>query len=95
MALKKEFTNSRHVACKEDPDVWIGNLEDLHIRIEQQGSKMEDMDMMIHILNNMPKEYKISQAKLEDRRSFEWQYQPANDRRNSDQAEPSFSAIEH
>ena len=28
---------------------------------------MEDVNMMIHILNNMPKEYEISQAKLEDR----------------------------
>ena len=67
MALKKEFTNSRLATRKEDPDVWIGNLEDLRIRIEQQGSKMEDVDLMIHILNNMPKEYEISQAKLEDR----------------------------
>ena len=28
---------------------------------------MGDIDFMIHILNNLPKDYKISQAKLEDR----------------------------
>ena len=67
MALKKEFTNSRLTNRKEDPDIWIGNLEDLKIRIEQQGSKVEDVDIMIHILNNLPKDYEISQAKLEDR----------------------------
>ena len=66
MALKREFTNSRLATCKEDPNVWIGNLEDLRIYIKQQGSKMENVDMMIHVLNNIPKDYEISPAKLED-----------------------------
>ena len=67
IALKKEFTNSRLESRMNDPDIWIGNLEDLRIRIEQQGSSMNDLDFMIHILNNLPKDYEISQAKLEDR----------------------------
>ena len=67
MALKKEFTNSRLVDKKGDPDVWIRNLEDLKVKMETQGSKISDVDFMIHILNNLPKEYEVSQAKLEDR----------------------------
>ena len=67
MALKKEFTNSRLTNKKDDPDVWITNLEDLRVKMELQGSSMSDIDFMIHILNNLPKEYEVSQAKLEDR----------------------------
>ena len=67
MALKKEFVNSRLTSRKEDPDVWISNLEDLRIRLEEQGSRMEEVDFMVHILNNLPKDYEVSQTKLEDR----------------------------
>ena len=39
-------------------------------RIDEQtgenGSKMMDMDFMIHVLNNLPLEYEIVQARLED-----------------------------
>ena len=35
--------------------------------METQGSKISDEDFMIHVLNNLPKEYEVSQAKLEDR----------------------------
>ena len=67
LALKKEFTNSKLGSRKDDPDVWISNLEDLRIRLEQQGSTIADVDFMIHLLNNLPKDYEISQSKLEDR----------------------------
>ena len=67
MALKKEFVNSRLASKRDDPDIWIVNLEDIRIRMELQGSTMSDMDFMIHILNNLPKEYEVTQAKLEDK----------------------------
>jgi hypothetical protein len=67
MALKKEFANSRLANRREDPDVWISNLEDLKLRLEEQGSKLDNVDFMVHVLNNLPKEYEVSQAKLEDR----------------------------
>ena len=67
LALKKEFTNSRLASKKDDPDIWITNLEDLRMRLEVQGSKISDVDFMIHVLNNLPREYEVSQAKLEDR----------------------------
>ena len=67
MALKKEFTNSRLSKKSEDPDVWMSTLEDLRIKMESQGSNMTDVDFMIHILNNLPSVYEVSQAKLEDR----------------------------
>ena len=67
LALKKEFTNSRLASKRDDPDLWITNLEDIRMKIESQGSKIDDVDFMIHILNNLPREYEVSQAKLEDR----------------------------
>ena len=69
MALKSEFTNSKLKSKKHDPDEWLTELEDLRMRIDEQtgenGSKMTDMDFMIHVLNNLPPEYEIVQAKLE------------------------------
>ena len=67
LALKKELTNSHLEKGENDPDVWIGKLEDLRIQLEEQGSTMSDMDLMVHILNNLPESYEISVAKLEDR----------------------------
>ena len=67
MALKKEFTNSKLSKKSDDPDVWISTLEDLRIKMEMQGSFMSDVDFMIHVLNNLPKEYEVSQAKLESK----------------------------
>jgi len=56
MALKSEFTNSKLKSKKHDPDEWLTELEDLRMRIDEQtgenGSKMTDMDFMIHVLNN-------------------------------------------
>jgi len=70
MALKSEFTNSKLKSKKHDPDEWLTELEDLRMRIDEQtgenGSKMTDMDFMIHVLNNLPPEYEIVQAKLEE-----------------------------
>ena len=56
-----------HQNSPDAPDVWITNLEDLRVKMELQGSSMSDIHFMIHILNNLPKEYEVSQAKLEDR----------------------------
>ena len=66
----KKFTNSRLASKRDDPDVWITNLQDIKLRIENQGSKIDDVDFMIHIINNLRREYEISQAKLEDRLNY-------------------------
>ena len=67
MALIKEFNNSRLSNKRDDPDVWIGHLEDLRIRKEQQGSVTTDKEFMMHVLNNLPKEYETQQSMLEKR----------------------------
>ena len=51
----------------DDPDIWISKLEDLRLRLEAQGSKMLEVDFMIHILNNLPKDYEVAQTHLERR----------------------------
>ena len=60
LKLKREFTNSV-MKSKQDPDEWITELEELQSRIGdiavgKPGVQVSDEDMMIHILNYLPKE---------------------------------------
>ena len=57
---KREYTNSQLASHQDDPNVWISNLEDLKIRLEHQGSEMQDINFMMQILINWPKDYKMS-----------------------------------
>ena len=36
----------------EDPDEWITTLENLRVRLEDMGHKIEDMDFLLHIVVN-------------------------------------------
>ncbi len=42
----------------EDPDPWITTLELKRRRVKTFGTTIEDNDLVIHILNNLPKECK-------------------------------------
>jgi gag-polypeptide of LTR copia-type len=37
----------------EDPEVWITQLEDICIRLEDMGSGISERQFMIHVLNNL------------------------------------------
>ena len=50
----------------EDPDQWIQNLEQMRRKLQILGSSMSDMDLMIHILHNLPNEYETTLELLEN-----------------------------
>jgi gag-polypeptide of LTR copia-type len=56
--LKQEFTSSK-LQKGESPDEWIEKLESIRNTIEQILGKqhIDNTDMMLHILNNLPEEY--------------------------------------
>jgi len=71
--LKKKFINSSLKSAKDDPDVWISELEDLRNQLAeaqrnvQGATTMTDHDFMEHILNNLPKEYESVVNNLENK----------------------------
>ena len=58
--LKREFTQSK-LEKGESPDEWIERLESIRNTIEQILGKphIDDTDMMLHIINNLPDEYEV------------------------------------
>ena len=55
--LKREFAESKMGDKSDDPDAWITELEILRQKLGRLGSPIDDDDMIIHILNNLPVEY--------------------------------------
>jgi gag-polypeptide of LTR copia-type len=55
VATKLEFSKSK-LESASDPDEWMKELESLRRRLEVMGSKIEEVDMVVHILNNLPSE---------------------------------------
>jgi len=66
LELKMEFNKCVLKNASQDPDEWITNLESIKSRLEDMSSIISDEDFLIHILNNLPKEYEVQQSKLED-----------------------------
>ena len=68
LLLKEKFTNSRLKSARSDPDVWITQLEDLQVQINnaREGSITEE-DLMEHILGNLPSVYDIEVHTLRKR----------------------------
>ena len=68
LLLKEKFTNSRLKSARSDPDVWITQLEDLQVQINnaRENSITED-DLMEHILGNLPSVYDIEVHTLRKR----------------------------
>jgi gag-polypeptide of LTR copia-type len=57
---KREFVESRLEDILIDPDVWIQGLETLRRRLEILGHKISEMDLIIHIIHNLPSEYETT-----------------------------------
>jgi hypothetical protein len=55
--LKQEFHQLKLTSAEEDPDPWITSLELKRRRLQTLGATMDDDDMILHILNALPKEY--------------------------------------
>ena len=54
---KQEFQQLKLASSDDDPDPWLTNLELKRRRLKTLGTNIEDDDMILHILNNLPKEY--------------------------------------
>ena len=55
--LKQEFHLMKLESAEDDPDPWLTALELKRRRLKTLGANMEDDDVILHILNNLPKEY--------------------------------------
>ena len=55
--LKQEFHQLKMTSADDDPDPWLTNLELKRRRLKSLGANIEDDDMILHILNCLPKEY--------------------------------------
>jgi hypothetical protein len=55
--LKKQFYSTKLSDAGRDPDEWITELELLRQRLKSLKVHVDDEDLVIHILNNLPKEY--------------------------------------
>jgi len=57
--LKKEFHQCKLTSVDEDPEVWITDLELKRRRLKVLGTEIVDEDLILHIINNLPKEYEM------------------------------------
>ena len=69
LKLKREFTNST-MKKDQDPDEWITELEELQTRIKDIAEnkisvQISDDDLMIHVLNYLPRKYDIEKLDCE------------------------------
>jgi hypothetical protein len=66
MKLEKQF---RELSLKkrQNPEIWIAELEDLCIKLEYMGSCITDNQFLIHVLNNLTSDYDIQIALMERR----------------------------
>jgi gag-polypeptide of LTR copia-type len=64
--LHKQFRESS-LKKGEDPEVWVTQLEDISVRIEEMGLEILEKQFMIHVLNNLPSNCDLQVALLERR----------------------------
>jgi len=63
---KQEFHQLKLASADEDPDTWLVSLELKRRRLKTLGTTIEDDDMILHILNNLPREYETVVELCED-----------------------------
>jgi gag-polypeptide of LTR copia-type len=57
IALKREFTLCCLADSSSDLDIWIRELERIRRRLIAMGHLISNVDLIIHILNNLPEDY--------------------------------------
>jgi gag-polypeptide of LTR copia-type/Zinc knuckle len=64
--IEKQF---RQCALKkgQDPEIWLTELEEYRMKLEELGSSITDNQFMTHILNNMTSDYDLQLALMEKR----------------------------
>lgn len=69
--LKKDFANSKLASVDTDPDEWMTDLECLRSemnKVQIPGkTDMSEVDLIIHILSNLPEEYEVAVSELEEK----------------------------
>jgi gag-polypeptide of LTR copia-type len=65
IALKREFTLCCLTYSGLDPDISIKERERIRRRLASLGHLISDVDLAIHLLNNLPEEYKNLHENLE------------------------------
>jgi hypothetical protein len=64
MTIKREF--SQCILKRErNPEDWINQLLLMNRRMEGMGYKMSEMEIIVHILNNLPREYESVVEQIE------------------------------
>jgi hypothetical protein len=51
----------------QDPEIWINNLKNLRVKLEDMGLIIEDDQLMIPVLNSLTDEYELQMIILEKR----------------------------
>ena len=68
--LKKDFANSKLRSADANPDEWMTDLESLRTemnKVKISGkTDMSEVDLIIHILSNLPEEYEVAVSELEE-----------------------------
>jgi len=57
--LKSEFQQTKLQNVLEDPNIWILNLESICARHANMKAGISDKDLIVYVLNSLPKEYKV------------------------------------
>jgi gag-polypeptide of LTR copia-type len=57
IALKREFTLCCLADLSSNPDIWNRELERIRRRLITMGHLISNVDLIIHILNNLPEDY--------------------------------------
>jgi hypothetical protein len=69
--LKKEFANSRLKSAAHNSDDWITDLEFYRTQMNNVQipgkSDMSEVDLIIHILSDLPEEYEVVVSKIEEK----------------------------
>ena len=64
--LKMELSQSKMTDIKNDPDEWVTGLELLRIKLSKLKVKISDVDLIIHIINNLPDAYEAVCDQIEN-----------------------------
>jgi hypothetical protein len=64
--MEKQFRQSA-LKKGQDPDVWIAELEDYRIKLDELGSSISENQFILHILNIMTADYDLQLAMMEKR----------------------------
>ncbi len=67
LELHQAFQISKLKNSDQDPKMWITYLEGLRMKLKDLGSMMTNEDLIVHILNNLTKDYEVQLSKLEEK----------------------------